>query len=146
MESIIKFDDSSLQDKNVITAQDIYNVLPAEVKAKVARITIRVDKQQVFWAIYLKGDAGYRYELFSKELLYDGYLCLALYRSISIAKQAEFLRKEQKFTEQTHKWYSKFICFRHKMILLKERKEYWMKDDNGEDGVSTETNWFRYVA
>ena len=145
MDALIKFNDSTLQGKKVITKQDIYNVLPSDIKGKVAHISLRIDRNQVYWMIYIKGDAGYRYELFSGELVYDGYLFMRYYNRILVAQRAKFLRKEKKIHEQTHKWWSEFICLRHKMILLNERKEYWMKDDNGEDGVSTETKWFRYV-
>lgn len=146
----IRIDDSVLQSKRVITSRDIYNILPEKIKEKVEEICVLIDNGQPVWIIFIKGDVcpGYRYYPHSGELIFDAYAKIYHFGKIYFGRLARYLRVTQVPEEKSglsNKVYSIYFCTRRKMTLWGEALEYWMNDDEGCPGCSTEHHWFRRI-
>ena len=139
----IKVDDSCLKGKFIISAEDIKNLLPEEIKNDVEAIHVYVDNGQTKWIIFLEDDMGvYNYFPFSKELIYDPYGRQIRYGLIYLWRKARYLRDEYEHKGTEKKIWATYVCRPSHMFLLREVKEYWFDDGNGM-GSCTKSKWFR---
>ena len=135
----IKIDDSSLLSKKVITAKDVFNLLPKEVCEHVADIRVLVDDGKVLWRIILDNEiyAGYHYVPHSGVLIYEAYACRKPYGRIFIGRRARFSRTQFSDKGNTHDIYSVYFCCSRVMVLLGDVDE--IQIDDGENGIWSAT-------
>ena len=135
----IKFDDSSLLSKKVITAKDVLNALPESIREYVADIKVVIDNGQTFWRILLNNEivAGYLYAMHSGVLVYDGYACRRPFGRIFFAHRVRFFRKSFEKDGNKHVVYSVYCCRPHHMFLLYEVDEVHVEDPDYGPGVVT---------
>ena len=134
-------DDTCLRGKFIISAEDIKNLLPKEIKKNVeaAHAYVYVDAVKILWVIYLKDDVGtYEYIPFSKEINYNPYGRQIQYGLIYLWRTTQYLRDQY----ANEKVYSEYVCRPNHMLLMREIKKYGGAKVNKDDN-DTKIKWFR---
>lgn len=141
----LKVDDSCLRGKRIISSNDIKNLLPEEIQEEVEAIHVYVyvDTVKILWVIYLKENMGtYEYVPFSKEIIYNPYGREIRYGLIYFWRKTRFQRDVYTHKGTEKKVYATYICRPNHMLLLREEKQYWYDEGNG-DGYCSKSRWFK---
>ena len=131
----LMIDDTCLRGKFIISAEDIKNLLPEEIKKNVeaVHVYVYVDAVKLLWVIYLKDNIGtYEYVPFSKEIIYNPYGTQIQYGLIYLWRTVKYLRDEKT------QIYAEYVCRPNHMLLLRE-----IKKQGAEEGPDAKIKWFR---
>ena len=145
MEQEVRFDDSALQGKNIITGKDIIALLPEEIKGQIDETYVYVDFGQCIWLLFLKESNGaYKYLPFSGEANYSPYARKLNYGRIWLWRKSRYLRTTSNTKTESKKTYTVFLCRPTFMFLWREVREYLVTEEGeGDVWSARNTKWFR---